>query len=155
MGRCLNKWLKTEKEIPIREELVLNLHVASSIMKGELDKIFSDFSISPTQYNVLRILKGVYPEGHPRCEIDARLLDRASDVTRIIDRLEKIGLVKRIKNKSDRRMSVARITDRGIELVNNITPKIQKQHEKFTKNLTDKECKILSELLEKLYGDYI
>ncbi|MCX7878857.1 MAG: MarR family transcriptional regulator [Ignavibacteria bacterium] len=155
MGEYLKKWLKTNKEIPLREEVILNLNVASSILKGEFDKIMSGSSISATQYNVLRILKGVYPEGHPRCEIDARLIDRASDVTRIIDRLEKMGLVKRVKSKGDRRMSVTKITHHGIKLVDKITPKIQQQHNVSTKNLTDEECRILSELLEKLYKDLI
>src|SRR6187549_2673367 len=102
MGEALKKWLKMTKELELREEVDLNLRVAVTLLDERFDKIISPFKITPAQYNVLRILKGVYPEGHARCEIAIRMIERASDITRIIDRLEKQNLVVRDRTNEDR-----------------------------------------------------
>ena len=155
MGEVLKKWLKYKNDPGLREETVLNLMVASSILNGYYEKIFEKFGITATQYNVLRILKGAYPEGHPRCEIDLRMIERASDITRLTDRLEAMGYVKRMKSGKDRRMSITMITKAGLNLLDRITPVIVNSHKETTRNLSDRECKLLSELLEKIYGDKI
>jgi DNA-binding MarR family transcriptional regulator len=155
MGEALKKWLKMSKELDIREEVDLNLRVAVNLLDERFYKMIDPFGITGAQYNVLRILKGVHPEGHARCEIASRMIERASDITRIIDRLEKQGLVVRDRTSEDRRMSITRITDKGIEVVNKLKPLIEKEHSENTKGLTDEECRQLSILLEKLYADKI
>src|SRR5512140_3127714 len=95
MGEVLKRWLKMNRQPSAREEVSLNLGVASNILKNRFEKMLAPFRITGTQYNVLRILKGVHPEGHPRCEIMHRMVERAPDITRLIDRLEKQGLVLR------------------------------------------------------------
>jgi len=156
MGEILNKRLKLSKELPVREEVDLNLRIASSVIYSRFEKIIEPkFNVTETQYNVLRILKGVYPQGHARCEIASRMIERASDITRIIDRLEKQGLVERDRTNEDRRISITKITEKGVKIVNEIKPIIENEHEMITKNLTDKECKELSDLIEKLYKDLV
>jgi DNA-binding MarR family transcriptional regulator len=120
-----------------------------------MEKICSDFGITGAQYNVLRILNGVYPEGHPRCEIIARMIESAPDTTRLIDRLEKLGLVDRDRSGSDRRMSITRITAKGIKLLEKIHPVLIKLQNDLTKNLTNAECRELSAMCEKLYKDRV
>lgn len=154
MGKSIKKWLKINKELPIREEVNLNLHIASALIVNRFEKLIEPFGITSTQYNVLRILKGVYPDGYARCEIAERMIDKSSDVTRIIDRLEKQGLAQRSRIDSDRRFSVTKITKKGIDLVNRITPLLLEEHKATTKELTDKQCKELSQLLEKIYEKY-
>lgn len=153
MGEVLNRRLKSSKDIPVREQVDLNIRIASVLIDSRFSKLIEPFGISGVQYNVLRILKGVYPEGHARCEIASRMIERASDVTRIIDRLEKQGLVDRDRDTEDRRMSITRITKSGIETVEKIRPLIEKVHSVITKNLSDDECRKLSELIEKMYND--
>ena len=68
--------------------------------------------LSPTQYNVLRILRGS-PEGLPCGEIASRMITRDPDVTRLLDRLEKRGLISRCRETKDRRTVMARITPEG------------------------------------------
>lgn len=155
MGEALKKWLKLSKELGIREEVDLNLRVALTLQDQKFNKIIEPFEITSAQYNVLRILKGVHPEGHARCEIASRMIERASDITRIIDRLEKQKLVVRDRTSEDRRISITRITEKGIQLVNKLKPLIENEHTKNTKELTDEECRQLSILLEKLYADKI
>lgn len=155
MGEALKKWLKMSKELPIREEVGLNLRVAVALLDSKFNKTIEPYGITAVQYNVLRILKGVYPEGHARCDIASRMVERASDITRIIDRLEKQGLVERDRTNEDRRISITRITDKGIEILNKLNKIVEQEHKAHTKNLTEEECKQLSVLLEKLYENEI
>jgi len=151
MGEALKKWLKLSKNLEPREEVDLNLRVAVSLLDTGFNKLMEQFNITGAQYNVLRILKGVYPEGHARCEIATRMVERASDITRIIDRLEKQELVQRDRTSEDRRMSITKITKKGIELLDKINPFLTKEHLESTKELSEEECLQLSALLEKLY----
>jgi len=151
LGKILNNWLKSTKEIPLREELDLNIRVASTLLEGKFDIIAGKYGITISQYNVLRILKGVYPNGHARCDLSVRMIERAPDITRLIDRLEKQGLVERDRTEIDRRMSITRITKKGIKLVEEIKPLVENEHKKITRNLSDDECRQLSNLLEKYY----
>jgi DNA-binding MarR family transcriptional regulator len=151
MGEGLKKWLKMDKEIPLRESVDLNIRVASALLEGKFNSFSEKFNITISQYNVLRILKGVYPEGHARCELASRMIERSPDITRLIDRLEKQGLVERDRNAEDRRMSITRITKKGLKIIDEIDPMVEKGHTETTKNLTDAECKELSRLLEKYY----
>lgn len=151
MGEILKKRLKMKKDVPAREEVSLNLKVASSMLSNRMDKLIAGYGITGSQYNVLRILKGVYPDGHPRCEIAVRMIEIAPDITRLIDRLEKQGLVTRDRTQEDRRMSITKLTEKGLNLIDKIKPIIDKEHKNATKNLTEEECKKLSFLLEKMY----
>ncbi|HAX47865.1 MAG TPA: MarR family transcriptional regulator [Ignavibacteria bacterium] len=151
MGESLKKWLKLSKNLDPREEVDLNLRVAVSLLDAGFNRLMDSYNITGAQYNVLRILKGVYPEGHARCEIATRMVERASDITRIIDRLEKQGLVQRDRTSEDRRMSITKITKKGIELLEKISPHLTKEHLESTKDLSVEECLQLSALLEKLY----
>ena len=135
------------------EEALLNLYVASHLLKESSEKICIKFGITTGQYNVLRILKGVYPEGHPRCEIAVRMIERSPDITRLIDRLEKLELVERERTDKDRRKSITKITKKGIELINNINPELEELTKKLSEKLTIKEAKELSNYCEKLYSD--
>jgi len=151
MGEGLKKWLKMNKEIPEREAVDLNIRVAAALLEGKFNSFSEKFNITMSQYNVLRILKGVYPDGHARREIASRMIERSPDITRLIDRLEKQGLVERDRIDKDRRISITKITEKGIKLVDKMHLMVEEGHKETTKNLTETECKELSELLEKYY----
>jgi DNA-binding MarR family transcriptional regulator len=155
MGEILKNMLKMKRQPPVREELSLNLAVGASILRSKFEKLAEQYKITGSQYNVLRILKGVYPQGHPRCEIILRMVDKAPDITRLIDRLEKQDLVKRDRTSEDRRMSITVITEKGLKLLSDIQPAVDKAHREMTKGLTDGECKELSMLIEKLYRNLV
>lgn len=155
MGEPLKKWLKSKRNIPVRVEMILNLRVSSNLLGAEFEKYLNKHNITEAQFNVLRILKGVHPKGHPRCEITARMIDRSPDITRLIDRLEKQGLVLRDRNSTDRRHSISKISRKGLDLLSEMLPKVNELTKQLTKKLTAEECKTLSILTEKLYEDYI
>src|SRR6202023_2149083 len=107
------------------QEAFLNILVAADHLRAQTERLCAGFGLSASQYNVLRILRGVHPEGHSRCEITRRMLERAPDVTRLIDRLEKRGWVTRDRCERDRRLSISRITAAGLELLDRIGPSIE------------------------------
>lgn len=153
MGTTLSHRIKQSKFESPAMEASLNVMVASDYIRGRMDKLCSSFGISTTQYNILRVLKGILPDGHPRCEIADRLIERGADVTRLIDKLEKLELVERDRSGADRRHSIARITQKGIELLDLLKPHVQQANEIFSSKLSDAECIALSRLCEKLYAD--
>jgi DNA-binding MarR family transcriptional regulator len=112
----------------------------------------SKFGISLSQFNVLRILNGKYPEGYPRGDIISRMIEPAPDVTRLIDRLIKEYLVERYYSVKDRRLSLARITKKGQSLLKKIKPQIDSLNSIISDNLNKAESKQLTVLLEKVYA---
>lgn len=155
MGEILKNRLKQEKFSSVEQEVVLNQLVAANYLHSKLDTICGDFKITLAQFNVLRILKGTHPAGFPRHEIIRRMIEPAPDVTRLIDRLVKDGFVERYYSKEDRRLSLARITKKGIALLTRINPQIDNFLLEYSSMLTKSEKEMLSYLLEKLYADEI
>jgi DNA-binding MarR family transcriptional regulator len=153
MGEILKKRLKQKKFESTEQEALLNIFVTSNHLKSKIEAASSTVGITAAQYNVLRILKGKYPGGYPRSEIIVRMIDPAPDVTRIIDRLIKQGLVERYTSKEDRRLSLTKITKRGIQALKKVKPQIDSQYLLISKKLNKSERKKLSGLLEKIYKD--
>ncbi|MDX5505463.1 MAG: MarR family transcriptional regulator, partial [Bacteroidota bacterium] len=107
--------------------------------------------ITMQQYNVLRILNGQYPNGITTSDIRSRMLDKMSDASRLVDRLERLGLVEKRKNSDDRRLVAVRISEKGIELLERIQPE-EEAMENEMMPLTHEEATLLSDLLDKLRG---
>jgi len=152
MGEILKKRLKQEKFSNVEQEGLLNLFIASNYLHSKLEIVCNNFNITLAQFNVLRILKGAHPEGYPRGEIIRRMVEPSPDVTRLIDRLIKEGLVERFYSDNDRRLSLARITKKGIALLTRINPEVDKFLLEYSSVLTKSEKEILTNLLEKLYA---
>jgi DNA-binding MarR family transcriptional regulator len=153
MGEALSKRISQEKFESPQQEAMLNLLVAADYLRGKLDEVFAQFGISSGQYNVLRILKGAHPDGHPRCEIIRRLVEKAPDVTRLVDRLEAQGLAERDRSETDRRLSITRITEKGLALLSTVEPSMREVAHHFTERVSLKDCRELSRICEGLYGE--
>jgi DNA-binding MarR family transcriptional regulator len=155
MGEKLKQRLKQVKPVSIEQEAFLNLLLASNFIRKKFDDVCIKYGITNAQYNVLRILKGVYPEGYPRCQIIPRMIDQAPDVTRIIDNLEKQRLIERCNSDEDRRLSVTKITKKGLDLIRKMDSDIMLVQKCLKDPLTDEEIQSLSEICEKIYGHYM
>jgi len=132
------------------EEASVALLVASGHLLRRLEDICAAQGITHDQYNVLRILRGAYPDGYPRYEIGNRLIDRSPDVTRLLDRLSQRGLVRRYRADGDRRLSLARITDRGLALLERMDVPIAAAHAEFAAPLTEPAQRQLAALCGRL-----
>jgi len=103
--------------------------------------------LSPTQYNVLRILRGAPPAGLACGEIANRMITRDPDITRLLDRLEKRELISRCRETKDRRMVVARITAHGLKLLARLDEPVQEIHRKQLGHLGGAKLRRLQDLL--------
>ena len=152
MGEPLHRRLQSEKFDGPFQEAILNVWVTSSFIRGLYEEVFDGADLTLTQYNVLRILNGAYPEGYCRADLTHRMLDRAPDLTRLIDRLVRRGLVQRLRSPKDGRQSVARITPRGRHLLSLMHPKVRAVEKAFSNRLSEADALELSRLCEKIYG---
>ena len=154
VGEILKRRIKQSADFksPIGEAFV-NLLVAADYAQTQIDRVCAEFDITRGQYNVLGILRGAGKDGHPRYEIAARMVEKAPDVTRLIDRLEKQGLVVRERSDEDKRHSITRISQKGLKLLDKVEPKIDELKQSMSKKLSLPEWIALSSLCEKLYDE--
>ncbi|HKU60133.1 MAG TPA: MarR family transcriptional regulator [Gemmatimonadales bacterium] len=134
----------------VASEAVISLAVAADHLDQVTEAVCQRHGLTADQYNVLRILRGVYPGGHPRCEIARRMIHRSPDVTRMLDRLCRQGIVARARNPEDRRESVATITRAGLALLERVTPDLEQAHAELTATLSEPELRRLSRLCDAL-----
>ncbi len=149
----LSEFIKQEEFASAAQKALLNVLVSSSWVMSELSSMMNEFSITPAQYNVLRILNGSHPDKLTCSDIGDRLLDRTPDVTRLLNRLEERALVVRQRADHDRRVVEVGITGEGRNLLSRMAPHVEATQERLTRHLTEEERVQLSHLLEKLRRD--
>lgn len=130
-------------------KLAVNLQYTANWLSALQTGIFRQFGISPQQFNVLRILKGQFPNPSSLLLIRERMLDKESNASRLIDKLVDSGLVDRIQCPDDRRKVEITITDKGIDMLDLINPKVQAITSHMS-SLNEIEAKSLNNLLDKL-----
>ena len=134
----------------LADEAVVSLMVAAEHLDQAVAPIWERHGITADQYNVLRILRGVYPGGHPRNEVARRMIHRAPDVTRMLDRLVRRGVVARVRNAEDRRESIATITKAGLALLDRIDPDVLAVQKAVTAALPEPKLRQLVRLCDAL-----
>ena len=132
---------------------MFNLLIAADSLRSRTQSVCEEFGITGAQYNVLRILRGVHPGGHSRCEVAKRMLERSPDITRLVDRLEERGLAERDRSDEDRRLSITKITKSGLELIGKMNPRMSELLRYFTERVSRADCRELSRICEGLYGE--
>jgi len=130
----------------LEEQVFVALAITSDQLARRLEPVLRAADISPTQYNVLRILRGA-PEGLACTEIGNRMISRDPDITRLLDRLEKRGLVSRCRQKSDRRMILTRITQAGLNLLLQLDAPVLDTHRLLLGHLGPEKLLALLQLL--------
>ncbi len=113
-------------------EAFLSVLRTAAILEHQQGEVLKADGLTTTQYNVLRILRGAGEEGLCGREIGERLVSPVPDVSRLLDRMEDAGLVRRLRDAADRRHVTARITRKGLELVARVTPRLEAvEHARF------------------------
>jgi DNA-binding MarR family transcriptional regulator len=142
---------KGEPGKPLRggpeEALFLDLLRTTDMLTRGLVPLLKAEAISSNQYNVLRILRGS-PDGLPCGEIANRMITRDPDITRLLDRLEKRGLISRCRETKDRRMVMARIAPDGLKVLARLDDPIQEGHRRQLGHLGRERIRALTELLQ-------
>jgi DNA-binding MarR family transcriptional regulator len=148
--------MKIEEEIKQQkfktplQKAVLNLLYTTSWMQGKQKDIFKSFGITLQQFNILRILRGQHPNSTSATEIKSRMLDKNSDVSRLLDRLLAKKVITKRVSSNDKRAADVNLTEEGLELLRAIDKK-QNQIDSVL-SLSDDEALILSDLLDKSRG---
>ncbi len=146
--------MKIEEEIKqtkfksAHQKAVLNLLFTANWIQNKQKELFEPFGITGQQYNMLRILRGQHPKPIPAVEIKSRMLDKNSDVSRLLDRLIGKKLVKKNKCPNDKRATDISITETGLDLLNTLDASINNLDSKYLA-LSNEEAKQLSELLDR------
>jgi DNA-binding MarR family transcriptional regulator len=128
------------------EAAFLDLLRTTDILSRGLFRVLKSEDLSPTQYNVLRILRGA-PDGLPCGEIASRMITRDPDVTRLLNRLEKRELIARCREAKDRRTVMSRITRQGLQLLARLDEPVQAAHREQLGHLGRDRLRALAELL--------
>ncbi|AOW10856.1 MarR family winged helix-turn-helix transcriptional regulator [Flavobacterium gilvum] len=141
--------LKSKVDYNKSTRVVLNLMYTQNVITERFNEIIKSYDISGEQYNVLRILRG--QKGCPAnmCIIQERMLARTSNTTRLVDKLLLKDLVTRNVCPDNRRKIEVLITQKGMDLLTELDPKVKEHEEFFAKNLTEEELIQLNTLLEK------
>lgn len=135
-----------------QQEAFLSLGRTWSLLDHGLAEALKPHGITPTQYNVLRILRGAGQVGLSRADIIPRMIARVPDATRLLDRMEAAGLVERERSTSDRRFVTTRITDAGRELLAVLDDPVVELHGEQFSALNDAELRTLIDLLNRVRG---
>ena len=133
------------------EDAFVNLARTTETLSRPLVQLLKTEDLSLTQYNVLRILRGS-PEGLTCGAISERMITRDSDITRLLDRLEKRDLVSRCRENKDRRVVLTRIAPKGLELLSALDGPVRDTHRGLLGHLGPKRLDALSQLLAACCG---
>src|SRR5687768_15457423 len=131
----------------LEQEAQLNIERTAAILTHAFADAIKPYGITPTQYNVLRILRGAGEDGLCRNDVRDRLIAQVPDVTRLLDRLEETGLVMRKRDTTDRRLVTTRITTAGLRLLEQLDEPTVETHRKFLGHMTRAQLRTLIELL--------
>ncbi len=131
------------------EKMAINMIFTTSWLNTVILKRLKPFGISPQQYNILRILRGQHPNPATVNLLQERMLDKMSNVSRLVEKLRMKGFVERRTSESDRRACDVIITEEGLRVLNEID-KTQKEWEENFKSLSTNEAREFNRLLDKL-----
>ena len=127
----------------------LNLQKTADLLMAELAAVLKSGELSPTQYNVLRILRAAGAGGLPCGRISERMLTREPDMTRLLDRLETRGLIARSRSTEDRRVVRGTITEKGLGVLTELDEPVAGLHRRQLGHLGREKLRQLTDLLEQ------
>ncbi len=143
--------IKQKKFRNAHHKALLNLFYTAGWMELKTKDFLKDFGITNQQFNILRILRGQHPSKISGAEIKSRMLDKNSDVSRLLDRLIAKKMVSKIQCPNDKRATAVCITENGLLLLKKVDGLIDQADSKIL-NLTTAEAHQLSNLLDKGRG---
>jgi DNA-binding MarR family transcriptional regulator len=131
----------------LEQKVFLNLWRTYDRLRALEDELFGRYDLTPQQYNALRLLKAEYPQAQPTLALANRLVSRAPDITRMLDKLEQRGLITRNRPADNRRTVRVTITETGLDLVAEIAEPLRECHDRQLGHLSSSDLKRLVLLL--------
>lgn len=130
----------------------INILFTAAWLTQQASQTLKEYGISSQQFNILRILKGQYPNAATVKLLSARMIDKMSNASRLVEKLRKKELVVRTECPKDRRRVDILLTDKGMTLVDAATHAINEQFSQYMKNISKEEAHTINELLDRMRG---
>ena len=131
------------------QEAMLNIVRTAARLTEPFERLFKQHRVSVPLFNILRIVRGFGGEGTPCGEIGPLMVTPGPDVTRLVDRLETLGLAERRRSDADRRVVLVRLTSKGKRLLAKLDPLVEQQHRDSLRHLTPAELQAINDLMVK------
>lgn len=131
----------------LEQEAMLSVLRTAAVLEHGMAEVLKPFGITRTQFNVLRILRGAGNDGLCRYEVAERMVAQVPDVTRLLDRLEQMGLVARARSDADRRHVTTRITRKGLDMLAKLDAPVAARHREQLGRLGREKLRALVDLL--------
>ncbi|PSL49920.1 DNA-binding MarR family transcriptional regulator [Chitinophaga niastensis] len=128
----------------------LNIVYTGSWLEVNIAHVLKQYDLSSQQYNVLRILRGSKPNPLNLLDIQERMMDKMSNTTRLVEKLRQKGLLTRNQCESNRRKVDIEITGKGINLLKELDPIMDRNDELLSKKITKEEAVLLNDLLDRI-----
>lgn len=132
----------------LEQEAFLNLWRTYDRLRAAEDELFSQFNLTPQQYNALRLLRGEHPGTLPTLSLASRLVSHSPDITRLLDKLEARNLIERRRLPENRRVVQVGITAEGLALLKKLDKPVRECHERQLGHLAQPELRQLIQLLQ-------
>lgn len=140
--------LKANKQpVLIEEQIFVAVMRAADFLGQQAEQLLKSHGLTGTQYNVLRILRGAGPEGLPCRSVGDRMISHDPDMTRLLDRMEKRGLITRERQKDDRRVVKTRATVQGLDMLKKLDQPVREIHKQQFQHMSAAKLRQLAELL--------
>ncbi|MGH9742437.1 MAG: MarR family winged helix-turn-helix transcriptional regulator [Candidatus Acidiferrum sp.] len=134
----------------MEDRIFISLQKTADALGIEAEQLLKPHGLTGTQYNVLRILRGAEPEGLPCSGIGERMISHDPDMTRLLDRMEKRGLITRARQTSDRRVVKTRIIPAGLALLKSLDQPVRELHKRQFRDISAARLKTFAQLLEDI-----
>jgi len=132
----------------LEQEVFLSIWRTYDRLRVLEDELFARFNLSPQQYNALRLLRAEHPNSLHTLELAERLVSRAPDITRLLDKLESRQFIERVRPSENRRVVQVRIAERGLQLLDEISGPLQECHSRQLGHMSAKDLRQLTQLLQ-------
>ena len=144
---------RASKMPPLEDQVFVAILKAADALGQQAERLIRTAGLTGTQYNVLRILRGAGPEGLACRAIGDRMITHDPDITRLLDRMEKRGLISRERQKDDRRVVKTRITPEGLDLIKPLDQPVRDLHKQQFRHVARTRLRTLHDLLEDIRAD--
>jgi len=136
---------------PLEARVFVALLKTADSLGQDAEQLLKSAGLTGAQYNVLRILRGAGPGGLPCSGIGDRMISHDPDMTRLLDRMEKRGVISRERQTDDRRVIKTRVTSHGLDLLKTLDQPVRELHKRQFRHMSAARLKILARLLEELH----
>jgi DNA-binding MarR family transcriptional regulator len=136
--------------LPLQDQAFISLQKTADTLGQQAEQLLKANGLTGAQYNVLRILRGAEPNGLACSNIGERMISHDPDMTRLLDRMEKRGLITRHRQTDDRRVVKTRITSKGLDFLRRLDQPVRELHKRQFSHIPAARLKALAGLLEQI-----